>query len=179
LGVLVCLAVAAPVLSSGGNEAAIRATRARYAAVNRHGKRYTKVERELFGYSLGGGSLAGYFSGPALRKMVATFYGETGRAVEEYYFWNGRLFLVLRTRWHYDQPLGSQVLNRKPGTMAGKEQDRFYFQEGRLLRWLGRGNKPVASEAGEAARVQRDLSQSAQEFTALLGLRAPGTKAAK
>jgi hypothetical protein len=178
LGVLVCLAVAAPVLSSGGNEAAIRTIRARYAAVNRHGKRYTKVERELFGYS--SGRLAGgLLFRPALRKMVATFYGETGRAVEKYYFWNGRLFLVLRTRWHYDQPLGSQVLNRKPGTVAGKEQDRFYFQEGRLLRWLGRGNKPVALEAGEAARVQRDLSQSAQEFTALLGLRAPGTKAAK
>src|SRR5258708_6861556 len=109
-GMLVCLTASARFWGHD-HETAIRLIRARYEAVNRSAKRYTKVERDLQGYSVEGGSLTGYFAGPMVRKMVAIHYGETGRAAEEYYFWNGRLFFVLRTDSHYDQPIGSHELN--------------------------------------------------------------------
>jgi hypothetical protein len=91
--------------------------------------------------------------------MVATFYGETGRAIEEFYFWDGRLFFVLRTQAFYDQPFGRVVRT---------EQNRFYFERGRLIQWLDAKNKPVALSGPAVRRRERDLLGDARTFATLL-----------
>jgi hypothetical protein len=64
--------------------------------------------------------------------MEAAYYGETGKAVEEYYFLHRRLIFVLRRRFDYDQPLFARVLKTPPGTVKRVTDYRYYFERGRL-----------------------------------------------
>ena len=63
--------------------------------------------------------------------LVATFFSRaTGKAVEEYYFWNAiKLIFVFGTDNRYDKPLSGKGLKKTEG--------RFYFQRRKLIGWLG------------------------------------------
>ena len=127
-------------------EEKIRAIRQRYAEVQSQLKRCRQVKRDLPGESAEGGELIGYFRDLALWKLSAQFYGESGKAREEYYFWEGQLFFVLRSESRYTQPLS--------GVVKTESEERFYFDEGKLIRWLGPDKKPIAlgPEAQERGR---------------------------
>jgi hypothetical protein len=62
----------------------IQTIRQQYAAINKKLARYKRVKKELSGFSLEGGDLVAYFEGPAIVKMVANHYGESGKSYEEY-----------------------------------------------------------------------------------------------
>ena len=105
---------------------AIESIRQHYASINQNAPRYRRVKKNLAGYSAEGGEVVAYFHGPTVMKMAATFFGETGRAVEEYYFWNGQLIFVFQTDNRYDKPFGKVVR---------KIENRFYFKDGKMIRW--------------------------------------------
>ena len=117
-------------------------TRARYAAVDKAVPKATVVKRELQGYSLEGGELTAYFQKGVPLKMVARHYGETGRAINEYYFWQGRLFFVVQTTQRYNAPLSTQNEADK-FKFAG--QERFYFKNGALWLWIDSTGKTIKS----------------------------------
>jgi len=128
--------------------------RQRYATINQEQAQYSMVERPLIGFSTEGGTLTGYFAGPSLRKMVAAYFGETGRAEEEYYFWEDQLFFLLRIDHLYDRPFGDVV------TTA---ENRFYFTDGRLIRWIDPDRRFVPASASEFREQQNGkLGQSQQ-----------------
>ncbi|MFZ0751640.1 MAG: hypothetical protein WAM70_19930, partial [Pyrinomonadaceae bacterium] len=64
----------------------IQAIRQQYAAINRGAPRYKKVKKELLGFSAEGGELVAYLSGPSIVKITATFFGEMGKATDEFYY---------------------------------------------------------------------------------------------
>lgn len=148
-------------------EQTVQAIRVRYAQVNADAAHGRKVQRDLMGLSTEGGTLTGWFCGPDLCKMAATFYGETGRATEEYSLWHGRLFFVLRAETRYSHPIGSG--SPPPGATRRTEQ-RFYFDGGRLIRWVdGQTPRPVTSP--EARKRARELQASATDFALRLRAR--------
>jgi hypothetical protein len=100
--------------------------RIHYDRVNRELKSYRRVERDLPGYSTEGGKLTGYFAPSSPRRLVARYFGESGRSSVEYNFWNNRLFFVLHTELRYDKPFGKVVQ---------KTQNRYYFNNGKLIEW--------------------------------------------
>ena len=118
-------------------EEKVKAIRSRYEKVERALKDCKQVKRDLPGESAEGGELTGYFSGGSLRKLVAKFYGETGQAREEYYFWDDQLFFVLRVESRYDKPLSGNVVR--------KSEERFYFTDDTLIRWLDPEKKEVSA----------------------------------
>lgn len=137
-------------------------TRAHYSAVNRAIPKATVVKRDLQGYSAEGGELTAYFGRGAPLKFVAKYYGESGRATEEYYFWQGRLFFILRTSEKYDVPIGASPT---PGKVNSRMQERWYFKNGKLWRWIKSDGKTV--ESGAEFRNQNDNYLSlAREFLA-------------
>src|SRR5437870_12824844 len=77
-------------------EDSIQSIRQDYARINKNAARYRRVKKELSGFSAEGGELIAYFDGAAIVKMVATFLGESGKAVEEYYYRDGKLIFVYR-----------------------------------------------------------------------------------
>jgi hypothetical protein len=120
--------------------------RSHYASINKLLPKFKKVKKELSGFSTEGGELTAYFDGPAVAKMVATYLGESGRATEEFYFWNGDLIFVFRKESMYDKPLS--------GKIASSKESRFYFDKGRLVRWIDEKGKQVSPSSAEFTEKQ-------------------------
>ena len=139
-------------------EEKVKIIRAHYAEIEGSLKSCKQVKRDLPGESAEGGELTAYLKGPSLQKLSAKFLGETGKALEEYYFWENQLIFVLRVESHYTKPMS--------GVVKTKTEERFYFAEGGLIRWLNPQNKDVTASAEKSAR-ERDLRADAKKYSAL------------
>ena len=135
----------------------VASIRAHYVQINHSAARYKKVKKDLSGFSTEGGVLVAYFDGPNIVKISATFYGESGKASEEYYYWDGKLIFVLRTDYAYSKPLSGKVVRT--------ELSRFYFNNDKLIRWLDENQKQVASETSEYIEKQKEYLDSSRLFT--------------
>jgi len=142
------------------SEDSIASIRQHYAQINRNAPKYRKARKDLSGFSAEGGVLVAYFDGPNMMKIAATFYGETGKAAEEYYYWDGKLIFVLRTDSRYNKPLSGKVVKTTV--------ERFYFNDDKLIRWIDEGGKQVASDTSEYTEKQKDYLDISKEFTSAL-----------
>ena len=156
---LLALALLVPVAARADDAAQ---TRARYAAVDKAVPKAIVVKRELQGYSLEGGELTAYFQRGVPLKMVAKHYGETGKTTDELYFWQGRLFFVLSTRENYNHPISGFDT---PVKVTSREQMRFYFDNGKLWRWIDEENKSIESGA-EFKSHEKEQLKFAREMLA-------------
>lgn len=134
----------------------IQTIRRQYTAINKGLARYKKVKKELSGFSLEGGDLVAYLEGPAVVKMVANHYGEGGKSYEEYYYRQGKLIFVFRRDSRYDRPMSGKVVRT--------EENRFYFENDRLIRWLSEKGKQVTSDAPEYPQKQDEILQDSSKF---------------
>ena len=153
------LPLAPAVLADSTVDAQVKTIRSRYDAVEKDLGRCKQVKRDLPDESTEGGELTAYFSDQSLRKLVAKFYGETGQAREEYYFWDDRLFFVLRVESRYDKPLSGKV--------KSKTEERFYFADAALIRWLDL-QKKEAPTGVEFQQRGRDWLAQAKKYSALV-----------
>ena len=130
--------------------------RQHYTDINKNARLYRRVKKNLSGFSTEGGQLVAYFHGPSIMKMVATFLGESGKATEEYYYWNGRLIFVFRTEDRYDKPLSGKVVEKK--------ESRFYFTDDKLLRWIDESGKQVPSESNLYTEKQNEYLKGSKDL---------------
>lgn len=135
----------------------IPAIRQQYAAINRKTAKYQKVKKELLGFSAEGGELVAYLSGPSIVKISATFYGEMGRATDEFYYSNDKLIFVFRRHSHYRAPLSGKVVRIT--------ENRYYFKDDKLIRWIGEDGKQVSSASPEFAAKEAEHLASSKQFT--------------
>jgi hypothetical protein len=138
--------------------------KARYESINRELKNAKVTHIELEGYSTEGSTLVAYTRAGTPLKFTGRYFGESGRATEEYYFWKGRLFFVLRTDWDYSIIIGQKGA---PGKEI-RRQERFYFEKGRLTRWLSDNNKVNDLKTTAALRSERDHLEQARVFLAMV-----------
>jgi hypothetical protein len=136
--------------------AVVQSIRRQYAAINKRAGKYKKVQKKLLGFSLEGGELTAYFDGPAVVKIVANHYGEGGRTREEYYYANGKLIFVFQKESRYNRPLSGKVVRTI--------ENRFYFENDRLIRWLGTDGKSVASGSSEYQEKQDEFLDASRKF---------------
>jgi hypothetical protein len=136
----------------------IETIRQHYAEINRRVASYRKVKKEVAGFSAEGGDLIAYFHGPSIMKIAATFFGETGRTTEEYYYWDGKLIFVFRRESHYDKPLSGKVVSTI--------ENRFYFSDDKMIRWIDENGKQIAAAASEYIEKQNDYLKTSKQFLA-------------
>lgn len=134
----------------------IQTIRKQYAAINKGVRRYKKVKKELSGFSLEGGELVAYFDGPAIVKIAANHFGEIGKASEEYYYQNGKLIFVFRKDYRYDRPMSGKVVST--------QENRFYFQNDRLIRWVNEDGKQIAPTTDEFKQKRDEYLESSSKF---------------
>jgi len=142
--------------AAADSQAAVQSIRQQYAAINRRAGRYRKVKKELSGFSLEGGEMIAYFDGPAIVKIVANHFGEMGRASEEYYYSKGKLIFVYRKDFRYDRPMSGKVIETK--------ENRFYFQNDGLFRWINETGKPVTFGIMEFTLKEDEYRDSSSKF---------------
>jgi hypothetical protein len=134
----------------------IETIRQRYTQINRNAPNYRKVKKSLSGFSAEGGEMTAYFHGPTVMKIVATYFGETGRATEEFYYWDGKLIFVFRKDSRYSKPLSGKVVSTK--------EDRFYFNNDKLIRWINPSGKEMAETAEGYAEKQSDYVKTSNQL---------------
>lgn len=135
----------------------IETIRQHYTQINRNAPNYRKVKKSLAGFSAEGGEMIAYFHGPTIMKIVATFFGETGRATEEYYYWDGKLIFVFRKDSRYSQPLSGKVV--------ASTEDRFYFNNDKLIRWIGENGKEVPADSANYGEKQNEYLKTSKQFS--------------
>ncbi len=145
-------------------EEKVKTIRNRYDEIEKSLDRCKQVKRDVLDESTEGAALTGYFSDKSLRKMEAKFYGETGQATEEYYFWDDRLFFVLRVEKRYDKPLS--------GVVKSKWEERFYFADGVLIRWINPAKEEISAGA-ELKRLEFNFQTRGKKYATLLRTNAP------
>lgn len=136
----------------------ILSIRQKYTAINKHQAKYRQVKKELSGFSAEGGELVAHFDGRSIMKIVATYYGESGKAREEYYYSGGQLIFVFRKEFAYDKPLSGRV--------AGTREDRFYFNNDKLIKWSDENGRDVEPDKAEYFEKQNEYRKSSTQFTA-------------
>lgn len=148
----------------------IAVIRNRYARVERDTMRYRRTTHDLSELYDGGAELTGYFNGDTLVKMTAWFGGEHGKARYQYYLWGGRLFFVYRIDWS-SYPVVSEdstsgqtdsVIIRK--WIHAQTEDRFYFDRGRLIRWIDSAGHQAPLETAEARHWEAELPSEARRL---------------
>jgi hypothetical protein len=149
--------IAGPVLLAAQAEDPIASIRQHYTQINGKAARYRKVKKELSGFSAEGGTLLAYLDGPNIMKIAATFFGETGRTSEDYYYWDGKLIFVLRRESRYSKPLSGKVV--------ATTENRFYFKDDKLIRWIDENGKQPSSDTSEYADKQKEYLDGSKQFT--------------
>lgn len=134
----------------------VQTIRQQYTAINNRVRRYKIVKKELSGFSLEGGEMTAYFDGTEIVKIVASHFGESGKALEEYYYLKGQLIFVFRKDQQYDKPMSGRVVRT--------QENRFYFQNDRLIRWLNEKGRQVAPATAEYQQKQDDYLQTSSKF---------------
>lgn len=154
---------AGPPQTSAKEEKAITVIRAHVDRADRQEKTFRTVERNLEGFSTEGGVLTGWFRGGELVKMTARYFGESGKATEEFYLQKGVPIFVLRTDFGYDNQRSAKVVSR--------EQTRYYWNKGVLVRVLGTAggkNHVLVTDVPTVRTKAQELAALASKFSALL-----------
>ena len=159
---ILCALALAPILVWPARADDAAQTRARYAAVEKAVPKLKPVTRDLDGYSGERGELTAYFRNGAPVKMVARHYFNTFRLIDELYFWQGRLFFVLETKEDYDVASDDVAARWR---IHSRSQDRFYFDAGKLSRWINSNGQTIRSGA-DFAEHEKEQLQFAREMLA-------------
>ncbi|HEX8848612.1 MAG TPA: hypothetical protein VF761_03680 [Gemmatimonadaceae bacterium] len=150
---------AAPRIAAHREDTAILRIRAHFTRIEKEAPTYRCRSLDLDGFSAEGGTVEACYAGQELRRLSASYLGESGRASEKFYFWNDSLEFLFGTVEHYDRPLSGRV--------ARTEEERLYWDGGNLIRWLKGTTRqavrgPAATErSGEARETARKLRECA------------------
>ncbi|MEP6689781.1 MAG: hypothetical protein ABJD07_01425 [Gemmatimonadaceae bacterium] len=140
--------------------AAIVAIRDHFAQIERELPTYRLDSTDLMDRSAEGGVLSAYRAGDALRKLKAKYYGETGRATDNFYYWRDSLVFVYRLDERYDRTLSGKVIAR--------QENRYYFDGSHLVRWLGPDGRAVQLSSPEAHEAETQYLKDDRELRLLL-----------
>lgn len=113
---------------------------------------YEKIEKDISSESTEGGTIRVYHVDGETVLMHCEFYGERGNTMEEYYFWNSELYFVYTVQEIYDVPI--YVGNSK---VSEKIENRYYFSNGEMIRWLDKDKQAVSRYADGYQGVEQSL----------------------
>src|SRR5580704_17513738 len=109
-------------------EAIILKIRKEYSRIKADSAKYQVVQQDVMDESTEGGEIVRYFDGKQMVELVATFYGETGNYVAEYYFSGTKLFFCYELRTIYTKLMS--------GVARKVDENRYYLDKLQMVRWL-------------------------------------------
>jgi len=112
-----------------------------YVSINADSKKYRISLKDIMGLSTEGGELKNYYDGDERKKSVLTLFGEMGKSIREYYFVGEQVFFCYERNTEYDKPIYSKDMRIKK-----IEENRYYFNREKMIRWVGASGKIVPSD---------------------------------
>jgi len=113
-------------------------------------------------YQMAIANLERYYQNDGLKKAIVKFDGPQGQLVSEYYFQDNSLFFVFKTRVSYSKPKWSEDFKESDKTVT---EDRFYFKDGKLIRWLVPNKEMVDLTSGEARKNEQEILSDSRLYT--------------
>jgi hypothetical protein len=110
-----------------------------FKRINSDTEKLVLVTKDLEDISSQGGDLKLFYEENDLKKAVLIAYGETGRSTSEYYFEDGKLIFAYTRDEFYDK----SIYDKQQPNIQKEEENRFYFFENKLIRWIDKNNKIV------------------------------------
>lgn len=104
--------------------------------------KWDKIERkDVFDKSSEGGEVSYYYSDNKLEKIVAIYYGESGKYISEYYLLDDTLSFVFEQEHRYNRPIywtpetakengDSEAFDLKKSQIS---EIRSYFEKGKII----------------------------------------------
>lgn len=135
--------------------AVIAQIRQQFRQTNDSLKDYRAEEQKALGVLSEGGSMMKYYQGDRLKKIETAYYGSMGKSLIDYYINQDRIYFIFRRDYEYDKPMymeGSQVQETR--------ENRYYFNEGRLIRWIDEIQELVPSSSSKFADKERELTNT-------------------
>jgi hypothetical protein len=137
-------------------EAQITTIRKEYHRINTGTSKFRVVTEDLNDQSTEGSEIKKYYENRSLRKVQLIFYGETGKAMIEYYFLNRVVFFSFKRTYHYNTPM-----YEKGSKISKVEEERFYFNNQKLICWIGSNGEIVDVNLYRAK--EEEISKSLKE----------------
>ncbi|TLD72257.1 hypothetical protein FEM03_02565 [Phragmitibacter flavus] len=128
-----------------------------YAEINKNEGSYQKVKAS-YGEDETTFEIVGFFDGATLRKIVARVPGEDGNGHDEYYVENGQPLFVFNTYDSVD-PVSEKDM---------KVENRLYFKDGRMVKWLDTKKKPVDPKSEDFQLEAERLTTNFKNFVVAL-----------
>ena len=129
---------------------------------------------DLGGFSTEGGVAKAYRDSTGdIRLVEVILYGEMGKQIAEYYYRQQVLFFVYTKDLRYNVPftftpdvareMGSEPFDPKKTKVL---ENRYYFSEGHLLRWIGEYGRQIDVRSEQARDAASDLISFADTLRA-------------
>jgi hypothetical protein len=137
-------------------EAQIIIIRKEYNRINADISKFRVVEEDLDDQSTEGGKIKKYYEDKSLRKAQLIFFGERGRVMIEYYFLNREIFFSFKRNYYYNIPM-----YEKGSKVSKIEEERFYFNNQKLIRWIGPNGNIVGANLypTKEKEIVKDLNE--------------------
>jgi len=100
-----------------------------FFAINTQLNSFKRIEKTDTIETTEGNKILKYFKGNKLKMLRATYYGETGKLVDEYYFDDNRLIFYYSVRSQYVAPINVN----SNGKIRSKEEARLYLDNSNVL----------------------------------------------
>ena len=104
------------------------------------------------GHSTGGGEATVLEANGLVRRVHGWTYGEGEQTRFDYYFAGGAVIFAIEEIHDAKGPVSIDATHLVPRTSA----DRFYFTDGKLIRWVDRSGRPLRRSSAQFGR--RELS---------------------
>src|SRR5947209_6748802 len=117
------------VLAQATDTAKVNFVRAEVSRINQNLKSYKRVEKKYTIETTDGNSMLLYYEGNDIRKIAAVYYGESGKALHEFYFSGKKLIFCYLVARRYNKPYNI----KGGGKMASTIEERVYLHDGMVF----------------------------------------------
>ncbi len=135
-------------------------------------KNYTDINKNLEYYNIQitplyesteGGRAVDYVNDKGeIVKRIETYYGEMGRFVIEYYFYQGDIRFIFTVDINYNAHITSPDFNQFRYTI---NENRYYFYCNRMIKWLDQDKKAITPNSKKFSEREQELLNDMQDNT--------------
>ncbi len=129
LVILLLLKLPVAAFAQSIDTATINFIKVQHDKINKNLKSYRRLVKTDTAETTEGNEVALFFSGTEIKKITSSYYGETGKKINEYYFFNKKLILNYTVDYHYTVPIS---VNSR-GKSASVKETRYYFKDGKIF----------------------------------------------
>lgn len=141
------------------DEAVIADIKSKFQKINDELASYRVVTKDIENGSEGG-QITAYYDGGEIKRISAVTLSSMGRFTNDYYFWDNVLFFVFSVDGYYspDNPMSGDIVE--------KYENRYYFNKTKIIKWLDKDKKEVASS--KFAEKEDEISKTISQLKSML-----------